>query len=236
MPSCMLVIHSEKRKTKTNYMKKKELDLFNFFYSIGAVVILIGVIAKFMEWKLQDELLLTGLGVEILVFTMSSIQYKREEKSYKWERLFPELIEKPGQPTSLQSIQRNVEELSGRYYDGMKVYVERFESLNTDMIKGSGQYQESLNSITEHLAESAQAFSSFKENVSVVTASFVELHAISTDIHELQMNLQKMAAISIISGDKLNLFQEQMDSLNDAIYRFNTLSSGIIRQFKQIGE
>ncbi len=217
-------------------MKRKDLDIFNFFYSIGAVVILIGVIAKFMEWKLQDELLLSGLGVEILVFTMSSIQYKREEKKYNWERLFPELVDNDSAPSSLQGIQKSVEELAGRYYKGMNDYVERFESLNTDMIRGSGQYQESLNSISEHLAESAKAFSSFKENVSMVTASFVELHAISTDIHELQVNLQKMAAISIISGDKLNMFQEQMDALNDAIYRFNTLSSGIIHQFKQIGD
>ena len=44
--------------------KKRQFDVFNFFYSIGAVVILIGVIAKFLEWKLQDPLLLTGLGAE----------------------------------------------------------------------------------------------------------------------------------------------------------------------------
>lgn len=217
-------------------MKRKDLDIFNFFYSIGAVVILIGVIAKFMEWKLQDELLLSGLGVEILVFTMSSIQFKRNDKKYNWERLFPELVDNEAAPSSLQSIQKNVEQLAGRYYQGMTDYVERFESLNTDMIKGSGQYQESLKSISLHLAESAKAFTAFKDNVSTVTAAFVELHAISTDIHELQINLQKMAAISIISGDKLNTFQEQMDALNDAIYRFNNLSSGIIHQFKQIGE
>ena len=36
--------------------KKRKFDVFNFFYSIGAVVILIGVIAKFLEWKLQDPL------------------------------------------------------------------------------------------------------------------------------------------------------------------------------------
>jgi hypothetical protein len=59
--------------------KKRKFDVFNFFYSIGAVVILIGVIAKFLEWKLQDPLLLTGLGVEALVFTMSAIQYKDDK-------------------------------------------------------------------------------------------------------------------------------------------------------------
>ena len=216
-------------------MKKRKIDVFNFFYSIGAVIILIGVIAKFNEWKAQDTLLLTGLGVEVLVFTMSSIQFTSNEKTYNWERLFPELVDKTDNPSSLKGIQENIEELSGRYFKGMTQYVDQFETLNTGIVKGSSQYQESLELMSGHLSDSAKAFTAFKENVSRVTASFIELHEISEDIRELQINLQKMAAISIISGDKLNLFQEQLDGLNDAIYRFNSLSTGIITQFKQIG-
>lgn len=217
-------------------MFKRKVDVFNFFYSIGAVIILVGVIAKFMEWKLQDPLLLTGLAVEALVFTMSSIQYKSEEKEYKWEKLFPELVDNAEVPGGLKEIQDKVEELSHRYFKGMTEYVEQFETLNTGIVRGSAQYNESLEIMSGHLSDSAVAFTAFKDNVSKVTASFIELHAISDDIRELQTNLQKMAAVSIISGDKLNLFQEQLEGLNDAIYRFNSLSSGIIKQFKQIGE
>ena len=90
--------------------------------------------------------------------------------------------------------------------------------------------------MSRNLSESSVAFTEFKENVTRVSASFIELHEISEDIRQLQINLQKMAAISIISGDKLNLFQEQLEGLNNAIYRFNNLSTGIITQFKQIGE
>jgi gliding motility-associated protein GldL len=216
-------------------MKKRRIDVANFFYSIGAVIILIGVIAKFNEWKYQESLLLAGLGVEVFVFSISSIQFRSEEKHYKWERLFPELVDNPDAPNSMKGIQESVEELSTRYFKGMTQYVEQFESLNTSIVKGSEQYHGSLEVMSEHLSESSKAFLVFKDNVSRVTNSFVELHGISEDIRELQINLQKMAAISIISGDKLNSFQEQMEGLNDAIYRFNNLSSGIISQFKQIG-
>ena len=219
-------------------MKKKKFDVFNFFYSIGAVVILIGVIAKFLEWKLQDPLLLTGLGVEALVFTMSAIQYKDDKvvKEYHWERLFPELVDNPDQPSSLPGMQKNIEILSEQYYKGMSEFVVQFENLNSGIMKGSNQYQESLELMSQNLSESSRAFTEFKENVSRVSSSFIELHEISEDIRQLQINLQKMAAISIISGDKLNLFQEQLEGLNNAIYRFNSLSTGIITQFKQIGE
>ena len=219
-------------------MKKKKFDVFNFFYSIGAVVILIGVIAKFLEWKLQDPLLLTGLGVEALVFTMSAIQYKDDKvvKEYHWDRLFPELVDNPDLPSSLPGMQKNIEILSEQYYKGMSEFVVQFENLNSGIMKGSNQYQESLELMSQNLSESSKAFTEFKENVSRVSSSFIELHEISEDIRQLQINLQKMAAISIISGDKLNLFQEQLEGLNNAIYRFNSLSTGIITQFKQIGE
>ena len=41
---------------------KKKLDIFNLFYSGAAVVILIGVIAKLLEWPAQDLLITGGCG------------------------------------------------------------------------------------------------------------------------------------------------------------------------------
>ncbi|MEN9697523.1 MAG: hypothetical protein RLZ56_944 [Bacteroidota bacterium] len=56
-------------------MKKKKLDIFNLFYSGAAVVILIGVIAKLLEWPAQDVLITGGLAIEALVFGVSAIKY-----------------------------------------------------------------------------------------------------------------------------------------------------------------
>jgi hypothetical protein len=63
-------------------MKKKKLDIFNLFYSGAAVVILIGVIAKLLEWPAQDLLITGGLAIEALVFGVSAIKFVEvEEKS-----------------------------------------------------------------------------------------------------------------------------------------------------------
>ena len=56
-------------------MKKKKLDIFNLFYSGAAVVILIGVIAKLLEWPAQDLLITGGLAIEALVFGVSAIKF-----------------------------------------------------------------------------------------------------------------------------------------------------------------
>lgn len=63
-------------------MKKKKLDIFNLFYSGAAVVILIGVIAKLLEWPAQDILITGGLAIEAVVFGVSAVKFVEvEEKS-----------------------------------------------------------------------------------------------------------------------------------------------------------
>ena len=54
---------------------KKKLDIFNLFYSGAAVVILIGVIAKLLEWPAQDLLITLGLSIEAVVFGVSAIKF-----------------------------------------------------------------------------------------------------------------------------------------------------------------
>jgi hypothetical protein len=63
--------------------KTKKLDIFNLFYSGAAVVILIGVIAKLLEWPAQDLLITSGLAIEAIVFGVSAIRYidvKKEDQ------------------------------------------------------------------------------------------------------------------------------------------------------------
>lgn len=55
---------------------KKRLDIFNLFYSGAAVVILVGVIAKLLEWPMQETLITWGLAIEALVFAASAIKFE----------------------------------------------------------------------------------------------------------------------------------------------------------------
>lgn len=60
---------------KPKVAKTKKLDIFNLFYSGAAVVILIGVIAKLLEWPAQDLLITGGLAIEAVVFGVSAIKF-----------------------------------------------------------------------------------------------------------------------------------------------------------------
>jgi phenylpyruvate tautomerase PptA (4-oxalocrotonate tautomerase family) len=66
---------SEEIDTKEEMVVKKKLDIFNLFYSGAAVVILIGVIAKLLEWPAQDLLITLGLTIEAIVFGVSAVKF-----------------------------------------------------------------------------------------------------------------------------------------------------------------
>lgn len=60
--------------------KTKKLDVFNLFYSGAAVVILLGVIAKLLEWPMQDFLITFGLAIEAVVFGVTAIKFVEVKK------------------------------------------------------------------------------------------------------------------------------------------------------------
>ena len=70
-----LIDGNEPKEAQDEMIVKKRLDIFNLFYSGAAVVILIGVIAKLLEWPAQDLLITLGLAIEAIVFGVSAIKF-----------------------------------------------------------------------------------------------------------------------------------------------------------------
>lgn len=66
---------NEPKEAQSEMIVKKKLDIFNLFYSGAAVVILIGVIAKLLEWPAQDLLITAGLTIEAIVFGVSAVKF-----------------------------------------------------------------------------------------------------------------------------------------------------------------
>ena len=71
--------------------KEKGKRFFQFFYSWGASIVIIGALAKLEHWpyNLGTILLTVGLLTEFLVFFVSA--FETPPKEYPWERVFPVL-------------------------------------------------------------------------------------------------------------------------------------------------
>ncbi len=66
--------------------------LFNFAYSIGAAIVILGALFKILHLPGGNLLLSVGMGTEVLMFILTA--FDRPPKEYKWEEVFPVLESK----------------------------------------------------------------------------------------------------------------------------------------------
>ncbi|MDE6166087.1 MAG: gliding motility protein GldL [Muribaculaceae bacterium] len=62
---------------------------FNFAYSIGAAVVILGALFKLLHLPGGNLLLIIGMGTEVVMFILTA--FDRPAKQYHWEEVFPVL-------------------------------------------------------------------------------------------------------------------------------------------------
>ncbi|MBQ3362725.1 MAG: gliding motility protein GldL [Muribaculaceae bacterium] len=62
---------------------------FNFAYSIGAAIVILGALFKILHMPAGNALLSIGMGTEVLMFVLTA--FDKPEKEYHWEEVFPVL-------------------------------------------------------------------------------------------------------------------------------------------------
>ena len=218
-------------------MSKKKLDLFNLFYSLGAVIILIGVIAKFLEWEYEDELLIAGLCTEALVFILSSIQYKKVMAQYKWERIFPELLDDTDEGTGgLAQLQEKIETFSSDYLAKLENHVHNLEELQETFENTGAEFNASVQLAIDAIAEMSHSFSSMAEKTVDATVAFKDMNSIGAKSSQLDKNLSQVNNVTVRNTDHLEVLQAQINEISKSLEQFNKLSTGILSQFKNISK
>lgn len=79
----------KKRNIRGFFVGDKGQRLFNYAYSIGASVVIVGALFKLLHWPLADFILIVGMGTEAAIFFLSA--FDEPAKDYKWEKVYPEL-------------------------------------------------------------------------------------------------------------------------------------------------
>ena len=65
---------------------------FNFAYSIGAAIVILGALFKILHLPGGNFMLSVGMGVEVMMFLLTA--FDRPAKEYNWEEVFPVLSTK----------------------------------------------------------------------------------------------------------------------------------------------
>ena len=88
-------------------MFKTKEGVYNFIYSIGAAIVIIGALFKLTHFSIGpltgNVTLAIGLITEAIIFVIFAFDAPKSEESYAWENVYPELLDRHAKPNPLHS-------------------------------------------------------------------------------------------------------------------------------------
>ncbi|OWK99020.1 gliding motility protein GldL [Kaistella haifensis DSM 19056] len=88
-------------------MFKTKEGIYNFVYSIGAAIVILGALFKMTHWSLGplsgNVMLAIGLITEAIIFIIFAFDPPKTEESYAWENVYPELLDSHATPNPRHS-------------------------------------------------------------------------------------------------------------------------------------
>lgn len=203
---------------------EKGQRFFNFAYSLGAAVVILGALFKILHLPLGNALLSIGMGTEVLMFVLTA--FDRPPKEYHWEEVFPVLKSKdPDDRPSFQGGQVVVGGVAadGKHSEAAGVsgagaasgerpamgdataqYVDQLTAV-TAQIEQLRQTTEALNRVSGVLLGSYQTVTENADNISSNSAGYVEQMA------NLNRNL---AGLNTIYEIQLKSISSQLDNID----------------------
>ncbi|OOQ59019.1 type IX secretion system motor protein PorL/GldL [Mucilaginibacter pedocola] len=175
--------------------KKKPFGIGNII-SIGATVVIIGLLFKIQHWKFASEFITAGLGTEAILFLILGLQ--REEKEVDWVRVYPELNEdyagelpkSSAKPVAVNSGFSNTAALDKMMADA-KIGPELISSLG-DGLRSFGDRVHAITRVTD----AGEATVAFTNKIKAATASY---DGLSVAFEKASANLNEMAATNLDS-------------------------------------
>ncbi|WP_027377658.1 type IX secretion system motor protein PorL/GldL [Kaistella palustris] len=216
-------------------MFKTKEATYNFIYSIGAAIVIIGALFKMTHWSIGplsgNVMLAAGLITEAIIFTIFAFDVPKSEEMYAWENVYPELLDKEANPNpkhssmTLQSAE--VKELETSLSDRLdkmlqdaKLDVSLFERLRTGIDKFSNSVDQINQTVdvtgsTQKYNDQLLLASSHLESMNALYALQLEHGKSQTEYSKKYVeDMQKSAAHSAKFNEELSGLTSNLNSLN----------------------
>lgn len=219
---------------------KKDVRL-NFFYSIGAAIVILGALCKINHYSLGpldgSTILLIGMGMEVIVFTIFAFDKPKGE--YDWEIVYPELVSGEVSATPKKA-QKMVEEPAdsvslSKKLDEMlseaKLDVSLMERLRTG-IENFGVAVNDINKTTSAAAATQQ----YGDQLALAANHMESLNALyqvqlENGQKQVELNKKFISEMEASAGGSQK-FQEELESLTQSINSLNKVYGGMLSAMK----
>lgn len=218
---------------------KKDVRL-NFFYSIGAAIVILGALCKINHYSLGpldgSTILLIGMGMEVVVFTIFAFDKPKGE--YEWEQVYPELADgsapavrktanKVVEDTDSMSLSQKLDKMLGE----AKLDVSLMERLRSG-IENFGSAVNEINKTTSAAAATQQ----YGDQLALAANHMESLNALyqvqlENGQKQVDLNKQFIDEMEASAGGSQK-FQQEMEALSASINSLNKVYGGMLSAMK----
>ncbi|MBC7555662.1 MAG: gliding motility protein GldL [Chryseobacterium sp.] len=223
-------------------MFKNKEGVYNFIYSIGAAIVILGALFKMTHWHLGpltgNVTLAIGLITEAIIFIIFAFDAPKSEESYAWENVYPELLDahavaKPRKAVSFEDDQLNVslsEKLDQMLSDA-KLDVNLFERLKTGLDKFSSSVEKinetvDVSGATQKYNDQLVLASSHLESMNALYA--LQLEHGRTQSEYSKKYIEDMQKSAIHSEN----FNNELQGLTSNLNNLNRVYGGMLNAMK----
>ena len=217
---------------------------FNFAYSIGAAIVILGALFKILHMPLGNFLLSVGMGTEVLMFVLTA--FDKPEKEYHWEEVFPVLAsnnpeDRPDFNGGGGIVIGGAGGAGGEGYDGGDINISVAEAKGAvGLPQGVNLSEEDTLSLSESIAKMAAASDQLSRMAELTDATqqyLSQMAGISEQMQKLQATTTALNEVSetllgsyrAITDNSTNIsesstgYVDQMQALNRNISGLNTI-------------
>ncbi len=216
---------------------KKEVRL-NFFYSIGAAIVILGALCKinhYSFWILDGSAILAaGMIMEVIVFTVFAFDKPKGE--YEWEKAYPELtsgmsVTKKAQKIVDESDNMSLSQKLDKMLSDAKLDVSLMERLRSG-IENFGSAVNEINKTTSAAAATQQ----YGDQLALAANHMESLNALyqvqlENGQKQVDLNKQFINEMEASAGGSQK-FQQELESLTQSINSLNKVYGGMLSAMK----
>src|SRR5690606_22321064 len=215
---------------------KKDVRL-NFFYSIGAAIVILGALCKINHYSLGpvdgSTILLIGMGMEVIVFTVFALDKPKGE--YEWEKAYPELASGTPVAKKAPKIEESDNMSLSQKLDKMLADAKLDASLMERLRAGIENFGSAVNEINK-TTSAAAATQQYGDQLALAANHMESLNALyqvqlESGQKQVELNKQFITEMEASAGGSQK-FQQELESLTQSINSLNKVYGGMLSAMK----
>ena len=209
-------------------LSKKQM---NFAYGMGAAVVIIGALFKITHLEFPpiftgNAMLTVGLVVEALIFALSAFEPVEEEEKYKWENVYPQLIDKSAAPakTGKTEVATDTEGMLSKKLDAML----KDAKIDGELMASLGNSIKNFEGAAKSIMPTADSIASTKKYSEELTLAAAQMESLNS-LYKIQ--LQSASRNAQVNEEVLEnnvKLKEQMQSLTTNLSSLNHVYGGML--------